>query len=158
MTAAWAGICCSKPPAVTVSLAKTTYTYSNIIATKAYTISVPSQKYAREADFFGITSGKNTNKFETTGLTPVKADTVNAPYVGEFPMVLECSVIHSLEIGRATQFIGEIMDVKVDEAILAENGLPDMLKLDPFLFTAETRSYYGVSGHIGNAYTIGKSL
>ena len=28
MTAAWAGVCCSKPPCITVSLRKATYTYS----------------------------------------------------------------------------------------------------------------------------------
>ena len=88
----------------------------------------------------------------------MKADTVDAPYVGEFPMVLECRVIHTFEIGLHTQFIGEILDVKVDEEILAENGLPDMLKLDPFLYAAENRTYLGVSGYIGNAYDIGKSF
>jgi len=158
MTASWVGICCSKPPAVTISLRKATYTYSNIMARKAYTISVPPQKYAREADFFGTVSGKKISKFEATGLTPVKADKVNAPYVGEFPMVLECRVMHTFEIGLHTQFIGEILDVKVDEEILAENGLPDMLKLDPFLYAAENRTYHGVSGYIGNAYNIGKSF
>ncbi len=33
------------------------------------------------------------NKFETTGLTPINSDLVNAPYVGEFPVVLECKLI-----------------------------------------------------------------
>jgi flavin reductase (DIM6/NTAB) family NADH-FMN oxidoreductase RutF len=54
------------------------------MSTKAYTVSVPPQKYIREADYFGIASGKKVNKFEATGLTPVKADKVNAPYVDEF--------------------------------------------------------------------------
>jgi flavin reductase (DIM6/NTAB) family NADH-FMN oxidoreductase RutF len=156
MTASWAGICCSKPPAVTVSLRKATYTYGCIMATRAYTISVPPQKYAREADFFGMASGRRINKFEVTGFTPVKADKVNAPYVGEFPMVLECRLIHTFDIGLHTQFIGEILDVKVDEAILAENGLPDMLKLAPFLYAAENQTYHGVSGHVGDAFNMGK--
>ncbi len=158
MTAAWAGICCSSPPAVTVSLRKATYTYGNIMSTKAYTVSVPPQKYIREADYFGIASGKKVDKFEATGLTPVKAAKVNAPYVDEFPMVLECRVIHIHEIGLHTLFVGEILDVKIDDDVLAENGLPDMLKLDPFLYTAENRMYHGVSDYIGKAYTIGKSF
>lgn len=156
MTAAWVGICCSKPPAVTLSLRKATYTYGSIMATKAYTVSVPPKKYAHEVDFFGIASGKNTNKFEATGLTPVKAEKVNAPYVAEFPMVLECKVIHTFEIGIHTQFIGEILDAKVDERILAENGLPDIQKLDPFLYAAESRTYHGVAEYIGNAFDIGR--
>ncbi|MCR4308809.1 MAG: flavin reductase, partial [Deltaproteobacteria bacterium] len=53
MTAAWGGICCSSPPCVAVSLRKATYTYGNIVERKAFTISVPSEAYAREADYIG---------------------------------------------------------------------------------------------------------
>jgi len=158
MTASWVGICCSKPPAVTVSLRKATYTYHNIMATRAFTISVPSQKYAREADFFGMVSGKNISKFEATGFTPAKATKVNAPYVGEFQMVLECQVIHTYEIGLHTQFIGEILEVMADEAIMGENGLPDLRKLDPFVYAAENQTYHAVSGYVGKAFSLGKSI
>jgi flavin reductase (DIM6/NTAB) family NADH-FMN oxidoreductase RutF len=158
MTAAWACICCSKPPAVTVSLRKATYTYGNIMSTGAYTVSVPPQKYLREADFFGSASGKTVDKFRATGLTPLKATRVNAPYVAEFPMVLECKVIHMLEIDLHTLFISEILDVRADEEILAENRLPDLTKLDPFLYTAENKVYYGVGGRLGKAYTHAKSF
>lgn len=126
--------------------------------TKAYTISVPSKSYAREADFFGIATGKKTDKFEKSGLTPTKADKVHAPYVEEFPMVVECKVIHTFEIGLHTQFIGEILDVKIDEKIMGEGGLPDMDKLSPILYAAESRRYYGVDGCIGNAFDLGKTI
>src|SRR5512135_1988263 len=83
MTAAWAGICCSKPPCVYVSLRKATYTYGNLIERKAFTISFPSEAYVKEADYFGLVSGRDFNKFSETSLTPVKSDLVDAPYVGE---------------------------------------------------------------------------
>jgi flavin reductase (DIM6/NTAB) family NADH-FMN oxidoreductase RutF len=158
MTASWGGICCSKPPAVTISLRKATYTYTNLMATKAYTVSVPSDQFAREADYFGIASGKNIDKFEKTGLTAVKADTVNAPYVEEFPLVIECNVIHTHEIGLHTQFIGEIMDVKADQAILGEKELPEMAKLNPFVYAPESRTYYKVGEYMGKAFGIGKEM
>ncbi len=126
--------------------------------TEAYTISVPSKNHAKEADFFGLTSGKKIDKFRKAGLTPVRADKVYAPYVEEFPMVIECKVIHTFEIGLHTQFIGEILDVKIDEEILGGDGLPEMLKLNPILYAAESRNYYGVDGYIGNAYSLGKSI
>ena len=122
MTAAWGGICCSNPPCVTVSLRKARYTYGNIMEQRAYTISIPSQNYVKEADYFGIVSGKNTDKFAAAGLTPVRSDLVNAPYVKEFPMVLECMLLHTFNIGSHTQFIGEIIDVKVDESVPGEKG------------------------------------
>lgn len=156
MTIAWGGICCSSPPAVTISLRKATYTYGNIMEHMAYTISIPSVEHAREADYVGMISGRRENKFETTGLTPVKSDLVDAPYVDEFPMVLECKLIHTYEIGLHTQFIGEIIDVKVDEATLTSKGLPDMEKVAPFVYGSEIQSYFRIGDKIGNAFDIGK--
>jgi len=126
MTAAWGGICCSKPPCVYVSLQKPRYSYANIMARQAYTLSVPSEKYAREADYFGIVSGRTIDKFAATGLTPVKSEVVDAPYIAEFPLVLECKLVQTIDLGLHTQFIGEILDVKADEEVLAESGLPDI--------------------------------
>jgi len=155
MAAAWGGICCSKPPCVTVSVQKIRHTYDSIMKRKAYTVSVPSAQYAKEADYFGIASGKNTDKFEKTGLTPVKSDLVDAPYVKEFPLIIECEVIHVYDIGLHTLFIGEIMDIKADEEILGENGKIDTVKLSPVIFGPGSRYYYNVSGKIGPAFQIG---
>ncbi len=156
MTAAWGGISCSSPPCVSVSLRKATYSYGNIVDRKAFTINIPSEAHIREADYFGTVSGKNVDKFSATGLTPVASDLVDAPYIKEFPLVLECKVINAIEIGLHTQFIAEIMDVKVDESIMAENGLPDIEKLKPFLFVPESRTYYGTGNYLGKAFSIGK--
>ncbi|MGD8703166.1 MAG: flavin reductase family protein [Desulfosarcina sp.] len=156
MTIAWGGICCSKPPAVTISLRQATYTYGCIMKRGAYTISVPSVKFAAEADYFGMASGKNTNKFEDTHLTAIPSDKVDAPYVGEFPMILECKVIHTHEIGLHTQFIGKIMDVKVDEEILNEKGVPRMDKVAPFVFGHGIREYWTLGETIGRGFDIGR--
>lgn len=158
MTAAWAGICCSSPPCISVSLRKATYTHGNIIEHGAFTISIPSQDYVREVDYFGMVSGEKEDKFSATGLTPVRSELVNAPYVKEFSFVLECKLLHTFEIGLHTQFIGEILDIKAEEAVLGENGLPHIEKVKPFLYAPEYRTYYGVGGFLGKAYSIGKGL
>ncbi len=131
MTAAWAGICCSKPPCAYVSLRKATYTYGNLMERKAFTISFPSEAFVKEADYFGIVSGKNTDKFTSAKLTPVRSDLVDAPYVKEFPMVFECKVIKTVKIGLHTEFIGEIVDVKAHETVLDENKMLDVEKVRP---------------------------
>ena len=110
MTIAWGGICCSKPPCMTISLRKATYTYGNIMERKAFTLSVPSEDYIKQADYLGMASGRDEDKFVAAGLTPVKGEKVDAPYVGEFPLVLECRLLKAVEIGLHTQFIGEILD------------------------------------------------
>jgi len=158
MTAAWAGICCSSPPCVAVSLQKPRYTYGNIMEKKAFTVNIPSERYLKEADFFGMVSGKDTDKFAATGLTPVKGKAVNAPYVGEFPVVLECRLLKSFDLGVHTQFVGEILDVKVDEDALGPDGKPDMARIRPFIYDSAKGEYYGIGKLIGKAFSVGRDL
>lgn len=158
MNAAWGGICCSIPPAVMVALRKATYTYGNIIAQKAFTISIPSRDFVKEADYFGIVSGRDVDKFAATGLTPVKSELVNAPYVGEFPFALECRLIHHLEIGLHTAFIGEILDIKAEEGILGKEGITEIEKVKPILFDPENRRYFATGEFLGQAFSIGKEF
>lgn len=156
MTVAWGGICCSTPPCVTISVREATHTYAGLVENKAFTISIPSEKYVKEADFIGIASGKDTDKFLETGLTPVNSELVKAPYVKEFPLVLECKVIQTHKIGLHTQFIGEILDIKADETVIGEKG-PEIERIKPFLWAPDYgRGYYGIGQYLGKAFSIGK--
>jgi flavin reductase (DIM6/NTAB) family NADH-FMN oxidoreductase RutF len=158
MTAAWGGICCSRPPCVYVSLRKATYTHGNIVSRRAYTISIPSDHYVKEADYFGIASGREAEKFLVSGFTPVKSSVVDAPYVEEFPLVLECNVLKIVELGLHTQFVGEIKDVKADPSVLTEDGVPDIAKVKPIIFEPSNRRYYGLGSYLGQAFSIGKAI
>jgi flavin reductase (DIM6/NTAB) family NADH-FMN oxidoreductase RutF len=158
MAAAWAGICCSRPPCIAVSLRKATYTYGNIVEREAFTISIPSESFVKEADYFGLASGRDVDKFSVTGLTPVKSDLVDAPYVGEFPFALECKLLHTIEIGLHTQFIGQIVDIKADASVLGKGGALDIEKVKPILFAPENRAYYGIGAFLGEAFSIGRRV
>jgi flavin reductase (DIM6/NTAB) family NADH-FMN oxidoreductase RutF len=154
MTAAWGGICNSRPPCIYVSLRKATYSHGNIMARKAYTVSIPSEKHIKEADWIGIVSGRDVDKFEIAKLTPVKGSAVDAPYVDEFPVVLECRVKEVVELGLHTQFVGEIMDVKADADVLNEKGRIDIEKVKPVVFTMNTSSYYSVGKKLLDAFSV----
>ncbi|MCK8518244.1 flavin reductase family protein [Methanoculleus sp. 7T] len=158
MAAAWGGICSSRPPAVAVSVQKVRQTYENLMREREFTISIPSVDYVKEADYFGIVSGRDTDKFAATGLSPVKAEQVNAPYVGEFPVVLECRLLQTVEVGVHTQFIGEILDVKVDESVLGPDGKPDIEKIRPFAYDSMRQEYYALGGVLAKAFSVGKSV
>jgi flavin reductase (DIM6/NTAB) family NADH-FMN oxidoreductase RutF len=158
MTAAWGGICCSKPPAVCVSLREATYTYQAIVDRKSFTVNVPATDQMRLADYVGLISGRDVDKLAAAGLTAVKAEYVDAPLVEEFPLNLECVLIHTLKIGLHTLFVGEIRDVKADESILNENGRPSIEKVKPAVFSTGDAAYYAIGEPIGPAFTIGKSL
>ncbi|WP_415717431.1 flavin reductase family protein [Maridesulfovibrio sp.] len=158
MTIAWGGICNSSPPMLTISLRKATYTYGSIMERGAYTVSIPSTKHVAEADYFGIASGKDTDKFAQSGLTPVRSEVVDAPYVDEFPLIFECKVVETTELGLHTQFVGEIVGIKAEENILNDKGLPMIGAADPFVFAPATREYVALGEMAGTAFSIGKKL
>jgi flavin reductase (DIM6/NTAB) family NADH-FMN oxidoreductase RutF len=156
MVSAWAGICCSQPPCVAVSMRKATYTHGNLMRRRAFTVNVPSQAQVKETDYIGIVSGRDTDKFAATNLTPVRSNLVDAPYIQEFPLILECEIVEINELGLHTQFIGKIVDVKAEEDVLNEVGTPEILKVLPILYSPGDREYYGVGESLGRAFSIGK--
>jgi flavin reductase (DIM6/NTAB) family NADH-FMN oxidoreductase RutF len=158
MTAAWGGISCSIPPCISISLREATYTHGNIIKRNAFTINIPSKSLLKEADYFGIASGRTEDKFSITGLNPIKSDLVDAPYIKEFPVVLECELVQQVELGLHTQFTGEIKDVKIDEDLFRGDGRPDINKIAPFIFDPTSASYFEIGDEIGKAYSAGNDL
>jgi len=154
MTASWAGVCCSKPPCITVSLRKATYTYDCIVARQAYTVSVPTVAQIKEADYAGIASGRDVDKFAQTGWTAVNSSVVDAPYVSECPVVMECKLFQTVELGLHTMFVGQVIDTKVDEEAQLEDGLPDVDKTAPFAFLGG--QYRALGAIVGDPFSIGK--
>jgi flavin reductase (DIM6/NTAB) family NADH-FMN oxidoreductase RutF len=140
------------------SLREATYTFGNIMERKAFTVNIPPESFAEESAYFGRVSGRDTDKFLTTGLTPVKSDLVDAPYVKEFPLVVECRLLQTVELGLHTMFIGEIMDVKANDSILGEGALPDIDKLRPFVFTPGSADFYKTGEHIGKVSSLVKKI
>ena len=158
MTAAWGGVACSRPPCVCVSLRSATASHGNIMHREAFTISLPSEDYARHADYFGIVSGRDHNKLEELGLTAVASELVDAPYIAEFPLVLECALVGVHELGLHTQFIGEVRDAKADETVIGADGRIDIEALRPIVFAVDSGTYHALGAPVGKAYSIGKDL
>ena len=122
MTAAWGGICCSNPPCIAVSVRPERWTHKAIVARKAFTVCVPSAAQAAMVDFAGMVSGAREDKFSATGLTAVRSKVVDAPYVDECPLVLECELQATLELGSHTMFVGKIVGVQVRDDLFAADG------------------------------------
>lgn len=155
MTAAWAGICCSKPPCVTVSLRKATYTYGNIVNRQAYTVNIPSISQMQLADYAGIASGRDVDKFERTGLTAVQSSLVDAPYVAEFPVIMECKLVHTADLGLHTMFVGEVLDIQFDENLLDADNRPIIEKMGLLAYAG---NYFAVGEMVGKAFSVGKTI
>lgn len=148
MVVAWGSICCTVPPCLSISIRKNRATYAGIVEHGAFTVSVPTGEYLTEVDYVGMVSGINSDKFSTAGLTAVRSDLVPAPYVDEFPLTMECTLLHRLDIGSHTQFIGQVIDVKADAEILNEKGVPVAGKIDPLISCAGERAYYALGKYL----------
>jgi flavin reductase (DIM6/NTAB) family NADH-FMN oxidoreductase RutF len=161
MNAAWGGIASSHPPCISVSLREATLSYHNIQQSEAFTVNIPSERYFKEADFVGMVSGRQCDKFKETHLTPEKSKLVNAPIVKEFPYALECKLVRQVALGSHTMFIGEIVGIVADSEVLHPNQhqLPDIEKVRPMLFGSfGSMAYYGIGDKLGDAFSVGKEL
>ncbi|WP_300458465.1 ADP-ribosylglycohydrolase family protein [Desulfobacula sp.] len=115
MTAAWGGICCSKPPCVTVSLRKATYSYDCIVQSKAYTLNIPSQKYVKEADYIWVAE-------EALAISLCCA--VVAGH--DFKKGVSLSVNHSVDSDSTGSITGNILGALYGLDIIPENWLMDL--------------------------------
>lgn len=158
MTAAWGGLCCSQPPCLSVSLRRSSWTCRSLQQKQAFTVSIPSRNMVGQADFAGLVSGRQEEKFKTLGLTPRAGEHVDAPFVAECPVVLELLLRHSLELGSHIQFVGEIMDVKVNRNCLTPEGLPDPARIAALSFAPLTKEYYAVGEFVARAFAVGKTV
>ena len=157
ITLAWAGICCSEPASVQISVRKDRYSHAAIVARRAFSVNVPSAKYLAEADYAGMASGRNTDKFKVANLTPVRGDLTDAPMVLEFPLSMECRLTHQLELGSHDLFVGEILVCWAEEEILQSSGRPDPKKVDPLVFIPGSE-YFALGNLLSPAYSAGKKL
>lgn len=158
VTVAWAGICCGRPPAIQISLMKQRYSHAAIVEKRAFTVNLPSELYAEQADYCGLVSGRDVDKFTEAKLTPIRGQFVDAPLVAEFPICMECRLLHQLEVGSHDLFVGEIVASWASEEFLEPDGGVNPTKVNPMAFAPIDGGYYTLGYSIGRAFHIGKSM
>ena len=78
--------------------------------------------------------------------------------IKEVPLNLECRLAKVLDLGGMNEvFIGEIIETYVDESVLTD-GLPDIKKIKPIVFSMHDRNYWRVGEHLGKAWSVGKNF
>ena len=151
MAAAWGGICNSRPPCIQVSLRAATYTHGNIKERGAFTVNIPNESQWKEVDYAGIVSGRDTDKIKDLHWNTTKSAIVDAPIVEECGVVIECRLKETVELGLHTMFVGEIMDVKADEATIVDGKL-SIDKVKPIIFSTGGDGYFSVGEKIADAF------
>ncbi|MBQ9305705.1 flavin reductase family protein [Butyrivibrio sp.] len=128
ITVAWAGTICSDPAMLSISVRKERYSYDILKATGEFVVNLTSKKLARAADWCGVRSGREYDKFKEMNLTPLESQKISAPGIAESPVNIECKVKQSIDLGSHTIFIAEVMCVTVDDKLLDDKGRLDLGK------------------------------
>ena len=79
-------------------------------------LNIPTLELAEKVVACGNISGREVDKFETIGLTPVAAARVRAPLIAECYANLECRVVDTREVNRYCLFILEVLKAWIDPA------------------------------------------
>lgn len=154
MNAAWGGIFTDE--SIGICISEEHKTTNNILATRAFTVSMATVEQLKACDYVGIVSGNNVpDKFFRAGFTAVRSEVVNAPIIAELPMTLECEMVSYDE--ESNHLVGRIVNVSADESILTD-GKIDYRKLRPVTYDPINHHYIELGEVVGNAFSDGKSL
>ena len=155
MNAAWGGI--TETEEITICVDSGHKTAENLLARKAFTVSMATAKHMVACDYVGIVSGnKVPDKFSKAGFHAVKSQFVDAPLIEELPMALECEVI-SYDV-ESCRLVGRICNVCADESILGDDGKIDAGKLQPITFDPVSHRYWTLGEIAGQAFHDGLAL
>ncbi len=157
MNAAWGMIC--NADRIALFIDEDHKTTQNLLASKAFTVSLADRAHMDVADFFGIASGNRiSDKFERTGYTAVKSSFVNAPVIDEFPVVMECELAEVVRTESFYCIVGKIVNTAAEERVLSENGKVDPSKLEALIFDQFQHGYYVTGEKAGMAWNAGAGL
>lgn len=128
ITVAWTGTVCSSPAMVSISVRPERHSYHMIRESGEFVINLTTEELVRAADYCGVRSGRDVDKFEEMRLTPLKASRVAAPLIGESPVNIECRVEQVLGLGSHHMFLASVLAVDVDESWMNEKGKLELNK------------------------------
>jgi len=158
MTVAWGGIANAEPPMVAVAIRRSRHTHKGITENKTFSVNIPSLEMVREADYCGTASGAKVDKVAVCQFKVFYGKLCTAPLIEQCPLNLECRLVHTLELGSHSLFIGQIEETHVSESCLTEGKL-DLDKIRPLIYIGEPfRQYYALGEVMGKAFRIGLEL
>lgn len=148
ITIGWTGTICTNPAMVYISVRPERYSYDIIKNTSEFVINLTTENLVKEVDYCGVKSGRNVDKFKEMNLTPVTGNQVQAPYIKECPVNIECRVEQILKLGSHDMFIAKVLGVHIDKKYLNEKGKFELNKANPIVYSHG--EYYGIGKLLGS--------
>lgn len=155
LTVAWAGTVCTNPPMVSISVRPERYSYEMIKKSGEFVLNLTTKELVYAADYCGVKSGRDVDKFRELKLTALPAEQVKAPLIEQSPVNIECRVVQVQNLGSHDLFLAEVLAVHADEKYLDEKGRFDLSKADPVVYSHGT--YYNLKEPLGTfGYSVRK--
>jgi flavin reductase (DIM6/NTAB) family NADH-FMN oxidoreductase RutF len=156
LTVAWTGTICTNPAMVYISVRPERYSYQMIKDTGEFVINLTTEKLTKAADYCGVRSGRDVDKWKDTGLTPGKPESLkHAPIIEECPVSIECRVTEIKELGSHHMFLAEVKAVQVDDAYMNKAGKFELNKTG--LLAYSHGEYLGLGKSLGTfGYSVRK--
>jgi flavin reductase (DIM6/NTAB) family NADH-FMN oxidoreductase RutF len=114
MTMSWHMMVEFEPPLVACVVSGANHSFAALRATRECVIAIPPVGIADKVVAVGNCSGRDVDKFEKLGLTPLPAEHVKAPLVAECFVNLECRIADTGLVGKYNLFILEVVKAWTD--------------------------------------------
>jgi len=114
MTMSWHMMVDFEPPLVACVVSSANYSFAALRTTRECVIAVPAVDIAPKVVKVGNSSGRDIDKFSTFGLTPLPAERVAAPLIGECFANLECKIADTRLVNSYNLFVLEVVKAWID--------------------------------------------
>ncbi|MCM1318819.1 MAG: flavin reductase family protein [Muribaculaceae bacterium] len=149
LTVAWTGTICTDPAMCYISVRKERHSYGLIAENMEFTINLTTEDMARATDWCGVKSGRDVNKFEATGLTPIPGELVSSPTIEQSPLSIECAVTEIMHLGSHDMFMAKVLGVRADDRYIDHST--GRFDLDKARMIAYSHGhYYALGQHLGH--------
>ena len=147
----------SDPPMFELPIRFRQLTLSGIMENRTFSVNLPSVDNAKETDYCGIVSGRDTDKVKDCNFTVFYGKLKTAPMIDQFPVNLECRLLHVLSSNIHAIVIGQIEATYVSEECVTDGKL-DAAKMTPLVWFAEKGEYLALGITVGKSRAIGNEI
>lgn len=121
-TVGWISTVCTNPPTLAVGIRPERLSYEYIKESQECVVNLTTKDLVKVVDFCGVKSGRKIDKIKHFNLQLDEGVKVSTPSISKSPVALECKVKSITPLGTHDMFLLEIVNIKVDESLIDNNG------------------------------------
>lgn len=137
-TVAWTGTVCTNPPMLYISVRRSRYSYRALSETGVFAVNLTTEDLVRAADYCGVVSGRDHDKFRECSLTKEPAEKIPVSLVAESPVNIECRIREEKDLGSHVMMLADVLAVHADEKYMDAAGRFSLEKARPVVYSHGT--------------------